>query len=452
MRKTLLCLVLLLLMVLSCACSKKRATDYGHGPTSGGEQDINDIRHFPQNLEKYAKNAGFRTILLDASAQEAAYKRFRRIFFAPWSMSKTSIKKIDVASAFKKSRGYKINAVPWTQEEWDEMASNAGLAAFPAMAAHAITLRNTDLRELPTHEQRFSEPTFDVRSNPFDYFQYAFLPIGTPLLVAHRSMDGKWFYVECPIAGGWVDAKDVGFVDENFKFAWTNAQLAALLKDRINLAATGAGGKNSSGNIGTVLPYASRNHDGSINVLVPVQKGGMAESAEISLGGNAAVLMPLELTPGNIAKIGNQMIGQKYGWGGMLGERDCSAMIRDLFTPFGLWLPRNSGAQARSGAILPLNGLEPAQKKSIIMSNGVPFLSLIGMKGHITLYLGAYKGQPAIFHNVWGVRIVRDGNDDERFVIGKAVVTSIEPGKELKNLYLPVTFVDRLQTLTNLGK
>ena len=35
----------------------------------------------------------------------------------------------------------------------------------------------------------------------------------------------------------------------------------------------------------------------------------------------------------------------------MFGDRDCSALTRELLTPFGIWLPRNSVAQARTGAV-----------------------------------------------------------------------------------------------------
>ncbi len=65
---------------------------------------------------------------------------------------------------------------------------------------------------------------------------------------------------------------------------------------------------------------------------------------------------------------------------------------------------------------------------------------------------GKYDGEAAIFHNVWGLRIVENGNDDARLVVGKAVVTSITPGMEIRNLYRPVTFVDRLRSLTILKK
>ena len=88
------------------------------------------------------------------------------------------------------------------------------------------------------------------------------------------------------------------------------------------------------------------------------------------------------------------MMGQRYGWGGMFGERDCSALTRDLFTPFGLWLPRNSVAQARTGAISSLEGMSAKEKEEAILRNGVPFLSLMGMRGHMHPVCGQVSRRP----------------------------------------------------------
>lgn len=351
-----------------------------------------------------------------------------------------------------KARGYKNGASLWTQDEWDKIRANANLPAFPSRAQKAITLRATDLREAPTHEPRFTEPTPNVRENPFDYFQYSRLPIGTPVLVAHTSLDGRWSYIECPVAGGWVDAADLAFVDDAFASLWQKGEFGAFIRDSVKLSGVGPNGGDGKGGIGATLPLKSQSAR-EYRVLVPVRDpSGFANSAEVGVPRDSLVKRPWPLTPANVAKVGNVLRGQPYGWGGMLGERDCSSMIRDIFVPFGLWLPRNSAAQAKRGAVISLAGLTPAEKASVILNRGVPFLSLLGMKGHITLYIGHWERKPVIFHNVWGLRIVKDGDDNERLVIGRAVITSITPGMELENLYRPVTFVDRLRSLTILGQ
>ncbi len=440
---------LLILCIFLTACAKKAPEIKPPSPTG---PEIRDLVDFPQNLEVYAKIAGPNRQLLSQARQDEMEKSFINTLFGPWHMTRSSIRKKDVAALFGRARGYKDATRMWSQPEWSDMLANAGLASFPNKAISAITLRNTDLRELPTHEYRFTEPTANIKDNPFDYFQYSLLPAGTPLLVAHTSRDGRWHYVECPIAGGWVDANDVAYVDANFKSLWQSGKYAALVKDKVTLPGTGLGGGDSQAGIGTVLPAAPGWSNASPRVYVPIRGStGFAESAEVDLAPDSTSIMPLPLTPANVARIGNQFMGQPYGWGGMAGLRDCSAMTRDILTPFGIWLPRNSSAQARRGSVISLNGLSPSEKAAIILRSGVPFLSLVGMKGHIALYVGEWKGKPAIFHNTWGERIVRNDNDNERLVIGRTVVTSISPGKELKNLYRPVTFTDRIRSLSTPG-
>lgn len=446
MKKSLCALFLLLTLV--SACGKKTSLPPSVPPEQ--TEQLADLKSFPQDLLVYAKETGLNKVLLSASRQESMTARFLDIYFGPWQMAKTSIKRREVTSLFAHARGYKNAAATWSQSEWDSWKANADLGRYPSRAAYAITLRSTNLRELPTHAMRFDKPTADPKVYPFDYFQYSALAPGMPLLIAHTSADGRWHYVECPIAGGWVDAADVALTTPEFRHAWRTGLYAALIRDNVTLPGTGANGKDSKAGIGALLPVTGQKN--GIQALVPIRAAdGTAKTAEITLSGKDAALLPLPLTPANVAKVGNVMMAQPYGWGGMLNLRDCSSMLRDLFTPFGIWLPRNSVAQARRGQVIRLDGLTTAQKETAILRDGVPFLSLVGMKGHITLYVGRWKNRPAIFHDAWGLRIVKDGNDDERFVIGKVVVTSIAPGMELENLYRPRTFADRLRTLTRLA-
>lgn len=442
-------LALLLLVALLSACAKK--APHPRLPESQTQTTLADLREFPQNLEVYAKAVGPDKRLLSEAEQDALYASFVKILFGPWDMSRTSISRREAASVAGRARGYKSNGAPWSQPEWQTMLANAGFGSFPSRSAPGITLRRTDLRELPTHDARYAKPTPDPHLEPFDYFQYSALPPGTPLLIAHTSQDGKWHYVECPIAGGWVDAADIGLVDSEFQSIWRRGKFDALIKDGVILPGTGSRGSDSKAGIGTVLPDAGKSTSGP-HVLIPVrEKTGKTGIAEVDLPIGSAAPMPVPLTAGKVAAIGNVMMNEPYGWGGMLGHRDCSSMIRDLFAPFGLWLPRNSAAQARRGSVMNIESMSASEKAAAILRNGKPFLSLVGMKGHITLYVGAWKNKPALFHNVWGLRIIKDGDDNERFIIGRAVVTSITPGMELENLYRPRTFVDRLRTITRIG-
>jgi cell wall-associated NlpC family hydrolase len=136
------------------------------------------------------------------------------------------------------------------------------------------------------------------------------------------------------------------------------------------------------------------------------------------------------------------MMGEQYGWGGEDGRRDCSSMTKDYFSVFGVWLPRNSGDQARSGALIPLGNTPPGGRPGVIVSGGVPYATLIHMPGHIMLYAGLYDGAPVVFHNTWGVR-VKSG----RAVVGKAVVSGLRLGEELPGKAPDSLLIDRIDSL-----
>ncbi|MBO4368882.1 MAG: SH3 domain-containing protein [Desulfovibrio sp.] len=440
-QKNLFFLCTVLLISLTACAGKTKAPE----TPSPGDSRIADVRTFPQDPFYYAKQVGKNKALLDTAEQLDQDRRFNSIFFGPWAMTRGTTKKAN--ACIRKARGYKLGGLRWPQEEWDIITKNANMETFPSLAQPAITLRNTDLREMPTHEARYDKVIINERSYPFDDFQYSLLGVGTPLFITHQSLDGRWYFVECPIAGGWVDANDVAPVSTQFMTEWRNHALAAIVKDHILLKGVG-----TPGMIGTILPMKSKSGN-SVHLLVPGRAAnGYADLREVTVHSTDAHIKPLPITPNNVAALANQMMGQAYGWGGMYGLRDCSQTTHDLLAPFGIWLPRNSRAQAKTGVVMTLEGMGRDEKEQIIKQYGTPFLSLVGLPGHITMYIGTYNGKVALLHNVWGVRTVEGANDNARHIIGKTVITSIAPGWELPNLYRPVSFVDRLRSLATPGK
>ncbi|MDO5537111.1 MAG: SH3 domain-containing protein, partial [Desulfovibrionaceae bacterium] len=343
----------------------------------------------------------------------------------------------------RKARGWKNGSRQWEDREWKAMRAGANLKTWPNVNRPGITLRATDLREMPTHQGRYSKATPDPAANPFDNFQYSRLPVGMPVLLCHMSADKRWYYAETPFACGWIDAKDLAPVSDSFAGMWESFAMAAVVRENVVL-----GGLGQSAGIGVVLPMS-----GESAVMVPVKGAdGQArmQSAEVAPG--SIEPMPLAMTPAAAARLGNAMMGQKYGWGGMLNLRDCSAMTRDLLTPFGIWLPRNSQAQARRGERIPLSALpSAAAREREVLQSGVPFASLVTLKGHVVLYVGRWKGRAAILHDLWGIRVDEPEGEDDRLIVGRIVVTSMTPGRELPNLHNKSTIGDRFHTLTILG-
>lgn len=424
------CLVLCTLLLSACS-SRLKTVPTRDGTLPKHMKMVKDIAVFPQDLMVYAKLSGEDSNLLSPAEQIQQDARYNRIFFGPWDMSKASIKARSMKNAFGKGpRGYKAASQPWSSEEWSSMQSNANLNNYPALSQAGITVGHTNLRELPTMQPSYSKPTPDGEQSPFDNFQYSSLPMGTPVFISHISRDRQWYYVETPLTGGWLPVSDVGTVDTIFEKRYRNDRYAALIRDNVTLLSE-RGLPAGRVHIGAMFPVL-RASDTELTVMIPVHgNGGTAEISIAHLSDAQAVIKPLPLLPKLMAVVGNQMMGQPYGWGGMNEERDCSSTTRDLFTPFGLWLPRNSASQAKAWRYRSMENLPPNAKEQEILSDAIPFATLLWMKGHVGLYVGKYKGKAAFFHNVWGVRVEETDDNEGRHVIGRCVVTSLEPGKEL---------------------
>ena len=121
-----------------------------------------------------------------------------------------------------------------------------------------------------------------------------------------------------------------------------------------------------------------------------------------------------------------------YGWGGMYGQRDCSSTLRDMFAPFGIWLPRNSFQQSKIGKVIDLSSLTDDEKIGIIKEKAIPFQTLLYKRGHIVLYVGTINDEIIIFHNTWGIK-TKEVEKEGRVVIGKTIFSTLKLGQNQKN-------------------
>lgn len=429
----------LLCIALSGCASKKTTPEYAGPPCQ-------DVLNLPQDLNVYATANGLERMLATPEEQAAAAERQKRNFYRPWRVTKASAwikQSLDKNFNMNPQKGYTKDERPFSEALWNEIVDNSNKAAYPSLQGPAITLRHTNLRAMPTREHYYLRPELPGEGYPFDYFQHSSLAAGTPVYICNASKDGQWLLVDSPITAGWIPAGDAVAVDSQFMERWQSLPLAAVVRDKTLI-------NGETVHIGTLLPlsgYAPKGRGQALSVYFPKQKAsGRADMTVVSLPPDTAVAVPLPLTPMEVAKVGNEMMGQAYSWGGLDEKRDCSALTRDLMTPFGIFLPRNSSAQAKAGRGIALAGLSLQEKESAILNQAQPFSSLIWLRGHIGLYAGKYNGKPVMFHNMWGLRI-RDaqGGCDGRAIVGKAVVTTLQPGIERPDLCASGSFLERIE-------
>jgi hypothetical protein len=183
-------------------------------------------------------------------------------------------------------------------------------------------------------------------------------------------------------------------------------------------------------------------------LIAAVDVDGQAAIREGFLPAGAGGPWPLPATRRTLATLINRLLDQPYGWGGLYGDRDCSATLQDLFAPIGIGLPRNSARQMESGRFVSFEGLAPMEKERTLLARGVPFMTLVGSAGHILLYLGRRDGRAVVLHTLWGIRTRTRREGDGRHVIGRTVITTLQPGLELANLAIPEG--DRLRQITGI--
>ncbi len=399
-------------------------------------ETIRDIRELRQDHMFYIEGSSRAREMLSPGDQKKMDNQFNARYFAPWHQTVPACspdKLTLIFERYEKNPGYgenrKKHKISWIKN----LRVNAQLDRYPNAGFAAITIDNADLRVLPTHKPFYSQYNM-LNGYPFDKFQESLVSANTPLFISHMTKDRAWFLAETPYATGWILSRNVAIVDADFIKTWENGKYAVIIKDKTPVY-DDAGRFLFRASLGSLFPEVA---EGSDSISIQVAVADMNKKAVIittNVKKETAATKPLKLTPFNMAKTANELINEPYGWGGQYQNRDCSAMIKDMFSPFGIWLPRNSADQAREGgAFIDLSDLSPEDREMMILKHGIPYLTLIWRKGHIMLYIGSYQGTPLIFHNFWSVRTKDFLGREDKIIVGHAAITTLQPGLELDNI------------------
>lgn len=456
-----LLLAALLLGLAGCAAQKPPPPP---PPPARPPVEAQDLLVLPQDVAAYFDAASLDRPFVAPKIQAELAARLRELHFAPWRRTKPAHGRADALwglASLKQNRHYGENLRPLGPGFRAEMEALVRAETYPNLVRPAIATANTSLRVLPTIRPGFLKPDKPGEGYPFDYWQNSGLLAGTPVLATHISSDGSWVLVEGRVAAGWVPVRDIAFVDEAFMAQWQALPLAAVTREGAALSASFADEAFPaaflfSGRIGMLLPLlddtGAAGTQGGITLLAPAREAsGRAASLAVRLAPGEAEAMPLSPTPRNYARLANQLMGQPYGWGGYLENRDCSALLLDLYAPFGIFLPRNSRQQARQGEWIPFEGLGPEAKEALLKEKGGPLLTLVHKPGHIMLYLGQKDGRAVILHDIWGLRTKNGQGAEGRFVVGRVAVTTLAPGAEIPEVARAGTLLPTLDGMTNVA-
>lgn len=400
---------------------------------------LEDLSTFPQNIEAYAATVPESIGMLDRQ------RHYKDAYYAVWDGNYTLLPREEAMWPFRTYRSgnaYGANLQPLPESWFERMAEEADWDAYGKVNRTAVALVNLDLRNFPTAQPLFRDPRSAGEGFPFDYVQNSSVFAGEPLRISHLSRDGAWAYALTSYATGWVPRRNVAYVSEEDAKALRALPLVALMNDNMPLYDR-QGNYLFRGRVGMLLPCSDTNTTVYMARTVVSERDGTACDVGIPISTDAAVPLPLQMNRENLVRVISGVMQSKYGWGGLYGERDCSSTLRDIFAPFGIWLPRNSFRQSQVGRVVSFEGMNNARKLETIRQYAVPFRTLLYLKGHILLYLGTYDGVPVALHNTWGIKTENDG-DMGRYLVGGVVISSLLPGKELNGFQMENTILSKL--------
>ncbi len=388
---------------------------------------VEDLYRFPQDIEVYA-NAN----AIEHKRHYSVQNSFDKSYFSVWSYKRPP-ERVATASwpfrVYTKGCAYGENLQLLEQSWFDEMLEQANFDHFGTVSRYGITLHFSALRNFPTQKPLFRDPSLAGEGFPFDYLQNSAIHANEPVFISHYSKDKAWVYIYTSYASGWLPSYTIAFMNKKERKKWKSAKPVYLLKEKVALTDT-EGHFLFYSRVGMRLSLIKKR--GLYTYARAVAPGAFNKPTFVTVRfkNSDVATQPLYLNRENLTKIAADVMKSNYGWGGLYEERDCSSTLRDIYTPFGIWMPRNSRQQSRIGKVIPFTDMNTTEKEALIKEEAIPFETFLHRRGHIMLYLGTYDDNIMILHNMWGIKTIDDNAREGRVIVGKVVISTLDIGSE----------------------
>ncbi|WP_131130563.1 SH3 domain-containing C40 family peptidase [Helicobacter pylori] len=390
----------------------------------------------PQEASSYlanSQNYSHNNQSIDPQAlRENLKESYLKAWYSPWLDAKIKSNKKEVFWILKemnKSIGYGEDLKPNAKAFNDELIKSMDIEHYPSAKIKAVVVRDSDVRAVPTNKPYY----LSQKGYPFDRYQNSLIFQGTPVLITHFNLDKTYAHIQSSFVYGWIKVSDLAYMrDKDIELLTKLKNYVMPIKDKIPLY-TDYGDFYTDARVGELFALIPQSQNASQNPQKKELKAygflrdakGYAALQSVILDEKDFFVFPKAFNSENMAYFIDTMLGQKYGWGGLLGNRDCSAFTRDSFANFGILLPRNSYAQSRyANNYVDLSSMKAKEKEDYILKNATPFGTLIYLKGHIMLYLGTYNHQAIVAHSIWSVQTQKHFKTLSH-KIGGVVITSL---------------------------
>jgi cell wall-associated NlpC family hydrolase len=320
-------------------------------------------------------------------------------------------------------------------------AANANLDAIPAQAParYGLVVHRADLRTFPTRARVFSSRG----DTDIDRFQESALFPGTPVVIAHTSADGAWYFVVSPLYAAWIERRFVGEGPRDTVFGYgagTSALVVTGATARTVYNPEEPGLSALQLDMGVRVPVlADWPADKPVNgqhpytshvIQLPVRRADGALELLPALLPRTADVAPdyLPYTSANLLRQSFKFLGERYGWGHSYDSRDCSGFVSEVYRSMGIVLPRNTSAQAVSPALERI-GFDDgdSHEKRLAVLRTLQVGDLVYIPGHVMMVIGHDNGTTYTIHDTTGISYRGADGKVVRTPLNSVAVTPLEP-------------------------
>lgn len=274
------------------------------------------------------------------------------------------------------------------------------------------------MRTFPTPDQ----VTNSGRDFEVDMFVETAIYPGEAVAILHTSKDGKFFLAQKYNYLAWVPVELIAVGDREEVLDYVESDNFLLVTGaKIHTVYNPVRPEISERqfDMGCRIPLLKEN-PGYIDRMAPESCFAVAIPVRTADGGLEVVpaLIPrssdvnigfLPYTRENIIRQAFKFLGERYGWGDGNNARDCSGFVLNVFSTFGLIMPRNGGEQELDaiGDYFPFKGLSGEERVALLRSL-LPG-DVISSPTHIMICLGSLGDEVFIIHDHLGSSFVIDG-------------------------------------------
>jgi len=396
-----------------------------------------------------ARDSHANRIVLDANAIAAQNTRLLRLDPSvhdlekfPSALTGSQVRSwIEKISEYQEDELFDSDGRKFERSTLEALMHGIALESVPESqrTRYGMVVKRANLRTFPTPMRAYDS----ADNQDIDRFQETALFPGTPVVIAHESRDGNWWFVVSPLYAAWVEKPfiAIGNADEILAypkkspylvvtaatvktvFTPTRPDVSELQLDmgvRVPVLADWPADKPVNGQhsyTAHVIELPERATDGALR-FVPALLPRSADTSDDYL----------PLTRANLLRQGFKFLGERYGWGHSYNARDCSGFVSDVYRSFGVQLPRNTRDQAVTPALerIVFTASDDHERRLAVLRN-LEIGDLVYIPGHVMMVIGHENGMPYVIHDTTGVSYREPQGGVARMVLNGVSVTPLTP-------------------------